>query len=792
MGSRITEGPARTMTEHRTTPRRRRRRVIAPALILLVAIAIPTLLPGAAVVGGSETYTSSAFTSCGTNQNGGQYDEQKRVYMGCGTKVRIRQADGTWANREFGVGIYDVAPSPTGAHVFVLSGAKVHKFNRKADGTYARDATWALPKIKANGWEFAANVAALATDANGNLYLSHGAPADNVITKHKPDGTQLTWFGGYTNTKEIGRFYLNRGVAPSRDGRYVYVVEKSGGRIQRFDYQLDGSYAPAKAWGRTDNNCTNGNFAAPGDVVVDPWGWVYIMDTTCARVQKFDDDGRFIWSKKLGTAVTNKSHRFAVDWRGSVYVSEQAQKQLVRAAGTEPTTGYPVLKPLPEPPFLATPRADVCPVEDWTNGAGQAAKDGTVYIACGHSVFVVEGATGTAVGRIALPAGAHYYDVAPSPDEQYLYVTRRTDGGPKSVPAKPAGRAELVRFNRVGATGLTYTLDAAWKPAQYTLAGKAWTPQGQFVATDAWGDIYYSIGGWSGYYTSTWDGEFQWEASPAIIVKYGPTGAVKTQMIGEATGDFDVNMGVSTTRDGRTVWTVEHKSGRLQRFDYDGARGEYHQTAALKTFGGTDATCAGERSTLTPYDLGVDPWGNVWVANTACRRADLFQPDGTRLASIALGDRAHGIAVDLDGGAWVGQRRTWLKRSTQNPKPGALPALEPLPQGPAPDTQAPTLAVVFPKPDGTSVTTTQAITVQLNATDDVGVTEMRLTDQDGNYPTDAQGNEAWVPYSANAQFTLNPPLAAGVAQSLRGVYVQVRDAKDQRTQKYVTIMLKRP
>ena len=759
--------------------------------ILLVAIAIPALLPGAAVVGGSETYTASDFTACSTNQNGGQYDEQKRLYMGCGTKVRIQQADGTWANREFGIGVYDVAPAPTGAHVFVLSGAKVYKFNRKADGTFARDTTWALPMIKANGWEFAANVAAIATDAKGNLYLSHGGTADNVITKHKPDGTQLTWFGGYTNTGEIGKFYLNRGVAPSRDGRYVYVVEKSGGRIQRFDYQPDGSYRPAKAWGRVDNNCTNGNFAAPGDVVVDPWGWVYIMDTTCARVQKFDDDGRFVWSKKLGTPVTNKSHRFAVDWRGSVYVAEKAQRKLIRAAGTEPTAGYPALQPLPEPDFLETARADVCPTEDWTNGGGQAAKDGTVYIACGHSIFVVEGAAGTAVGRIALPAGAHYYDVAPSPDEQFLYVTRRTDGGPLSVPAKPPGRAELVRFNRVGTTGLTYTLDTTWKPAQYRLDGQAWTPQGQWVATDVWGDVYYSIGGWSGYYTSTWDGDFQWEASPAIIVKYSPAGAVKTQMIGERSGEFDVNMGVSVSRDGRTVWTVEHKSGRIQRYDYTGT-GEYHQTALVSTFGTRDDACTAPQSTLTPYDIGVDPWNNVWVSNTGCRRADLYSPTGTLLFSERLDGLSHGIAVDLEGAAWLGQRRVWLKRSAQNPKPGPLPVPEPLPTPEAPDTTAPQLAFTFPKPDGTSVTTTQTITLQLAASDDVGITQMRMTDQDGNYQYDAQGNEIWVPFTATPTFTLTPPLPAGVQESRRGVYVEVRDARDNRTQKYVTILLRRP
>ncbi|MCW2928423.1 MAG: pknD 3 [Thermoleophilia bacterium] len=706
-----------------------------PALLLVVAAALPFVLPGVlAPAPGAETYAASAFTSCGTSQNGGQYDEQKRLYMGCGTNVRIQEADGTWVNRAIGLTVVDVAPSPTGAYLYVIANNTAIRFNRRADGTYARDTVWKLPAITAAGWTFPATPVAISTDANGYIYASHNNPADSVVTRHKPDGTQIAWVGGYSDKGEPGKFFLNRGVATSRDGKYLYVVEKSGGRVQRFDYQVDGSYKPAKMWGGTDNNCGNGKFAAPGDVVVDPWGFVYVMDTTCARIQKFTADGGFVWSKALGTAVTNKSHRLAVDWRGSVYASEQSQKRLIRAAGTTPTADMPAVQPLPLPPFAAAARG-ICPVEDWTNGSGQAAKDGTVYVACGHSIYVSE-ADGTLPGRIALPAGAHYYDVAPSPDEAYLYVTRRLD-----TTATVKGRAELRRFNRTGAAGtLAYTLDATWKPSNFTSGGKAWLPQGQFVATDTWGDIYYSVGGWAGYYTGAWDGDFLSEASPAIVLKYSPAGAVKAQFIGETSGEFDVNMGITASRDGRTVWIVEHKAGRAQRFDYT-ATGEYHQTAATSTFGGTDATCAAATGLNTPYDIGLDPWGGVWVANTACRRADRFSPNGTRDYSVALPGLAHGIAVDLKGNAWLGQRNLWIKRSTQNPAPGAVPVPVPLE---APDKAGPVITALGVPNDGN--VTTQTFALAVTATDAHRIAKIRYAHTDG-IPS------AWVAYGTPFAFT---------------------------------------
>lgn len=62
-----------------------------------------------------------------------------------------------------------------------------------------------------------------------------------------------------------------------------------------------------------------------------------------------------------------------------------------------------------------------------------------------------------------------------------------------------------------------------------------------------------------------------------------------------------------------------------------------------------------------------------------------------------------------------------------------------------------------------ATTATRTITATINATDDKGVTMMRLANEDGNW-------QAWKPFAANATHTLS--LGAGI----KGVFVQVRDA----------------
>ncbi|MCW2925314.1 MAG: hypothetical protein JWM98_2718, partial [Thermoleophilia bacterium] len=92
------------------------------------------------------------------------------------------------------------------------------------------------------------------------------------------------------------------------------------------------------------------------------------------------------------------------------------------------------------------------------------------------------------------------------------------------------------------------------------------------------------------------------------------------------------------------------------------------------------------------------------------------------------------------------------------PAPAPVPVPVPVP-APAPGPNAaPVLrAVTIP-----AQTTTRLITVRIDATDDVAVTQVRLANEDGTW-------QAWRAFAPTITWQLN----AGANK--RGVYVQVRD-----------------
>lgn len=357
-------------------------------------------------------------------------------------------------------------------------------------------------------------------------------------------------------------------------------------------------------------------------------------------------------------------------------------------------------------------------------GGGQSDENGTTYIACGAKVLRFA-ANGTRLADIALPSGTH--DVAPSPDGAILYYT---DGGRlRRVVRQPLGN---------------YAADLKWKPGTFLAEGRTWEPAGYMLATDGWGDIYFSNGGWM-------------NGSPNMIVKFSPNGQVLTQFgtWGNGIGEFNVNFGIAVTRDGRSIYVTEQTNGRIQRFDYAGGNYRYKLT-----FGSTNTNCDVAGQFAAPYDLGLDPWGYVYVTDTTCRRVQKLTAVGVPVsipAKIAAnGARAHGIAVDHKGGFALGQWGARYKRAATNPTPGPVPGIAPLP---APDTQAPvirTIGVADP-------TCTRDVDVALDATDNVSITEIRIANENGEW-------SAWLPYS-------NPqPYRLSVGYVYKVFTVQVRDA----------------
>lgn len=375
------------------------------------------------------------------------------------------------------------------------------------------------------------------------------------------------------------------------------------------------------------------------------------------------------------------------------------------------------------PPVRAAETYDEQPTSCVTNnwGSGGTDQSGVVYIACSDYVYRYVNGTESFVTRLP----SRTTDVAPSPDGTYLYFFNNDT--PARMVRQPDGR---------------YQLDARWRLSTFIADGSAWYVRARSIAVDAWGDLYLSNGGWF--------------AAPNVILKFRPDGTLVTQFgtWGRGVGQFAVNMGIAVTRDGRSVFVSENENGRIQRFDYRG--GSY---AYAGTWGQTDTSCSTLGNLSAPYDVAVDPWGFVYVADTSCQRILKFTGTGQALGIVARAPRnselAHGLAVDHTGNFVVGAWGRRYVRAADNPSPGPAPLPLPLP---APDTTAPALlGVTIPDP-----TLAQTVGVSIEASDDVAVTEMRTATEDGSWSD-------WRPFASQVDVTLS------AGYGVKGLSVQVRD-----------------
>ena len=365
-----------------------------------------------------------------------------------------------------------------------------------------------------------------------------------------------------------------------------------------------------------------------------------------------------------------------------------------------------------------------CASSSW--GSGGSDENGTLYSACDATIIRFD-RNGVKLPNLVLPAAST--DVAPSPDGSFIYVFQ----------------ADTVqRYDKVVATN-TYVKDTAWKIASFTFDGIVWPVRGRGISVDAWGNLYISNGAW-------------YDSQANVVAKFRADGTFVTAFggWGNGVGQFNVNMGIAVSRDGRTIYVTEQTNGRIQRFDYN--NGQYTYTL---TFGTTDVNCVGGSTLSAPYDVGIDPWGYVYVMDTSCQRVKKFTGNGAYIGIVASHPTkiAHGFAIGRHGEFYVGQWGQLWTRTADNPEPGATPAIAPLPVPTPLDTLAPVLtATTVP-----ATTTTQAITVGVTATDAVGVTSMRFANEDGTW-------SAWRSFAATGTQTLT------AGYGIKGVSVQVEDA----------------
>ena len=159
-------------------------------------------------------------------------------------------------------------------------------------------------------------------DSKGNVYVSDRDRND--IQKFTPNGTFLMKWGSEGNN--AGQFNVPYSIEVDPFDN-IYVVDRGNDRIQKFDE--NGKFV--KQWDRPENiNGTDQEFASPEDMVINQkTGVIYITDTGNERVLKLDRNFSYIlqWGSDDGQTSSergksNHPHGIDVDSKGDVYVNE--------------------------------------------------------------------------------------------------------------------------------------------------------------------------------------------------------------------------------------------------------------------------------------------------------------------------------------------------------------------------------------------------------------------------------------------------------------------------------------
>lgn len=299
-------------------------------------------------------------------------------------------------------------------------------------------------------------------------------------------------------------------------------------------------------------------------------------------------------------------------------------------------------------------------------GGGQADRAGMLYVACATEGGVnrphiqIYDAQGVRSGTVNLPTYAT--DVAPAPDGQAIYVFDRT--------------SQSVRRWTKQLDG-SWTIDPAWKLAQFTRWGSTWNATGEFLATDDDGFIYVSTGTWT--------------TAPNAIVKFAADGSFVTDVgdfnDGWALGDiYWMNSGIAVTPDGSHVYLTEVGNNRVERFDR-AADGTYSPTIVPVGNSLTDedprtgwcGTDVRPGRLAAPYDIGIDAAEHLYVANTSCGEVKVFDVDGVHLATIPVTSptgHIHAIAVDRAGRVMVAEANSILTPAGVQPLRAAPPKVQ--------------------------------------------------------------------------------------------------------------------
>jgi hypothetical protein len=737
-----------------------RTRVAWPLLVLALASLVLAPSASAAPVLDS-TYTSATTTSgCGSQ---GQTDANGVYYAMCGAKiVRWDKNGAAMAALAVPTGVvtaYDVAPSPDGAYLYVSQDSKAPKrLNRQANGTYALDAKWALANLVVWNTSFPPFGRFIETDGRGDIYLSNGSITESgqrSIAKYAPDGKFITAFGDYG--KQDGFWITNQGIAVSRDGRRVYVGENCGtnciygtagydaSRVTRYDYSPGGTYKFTRII------TTNGAYAgksfpeceAPGavhsgyGVTMDYWGDLFVTSTTCGRIQMFSTDAdpakdRFVRSIVAWDDQSARNHYVGSDWAGRIHAL-QWNMIFTPKAPKIPTTPLPALEPLPEPDVTAPVLRSITLPASSTTRTVEIAVDATDDNVVAEMQLAREDGEWGAWQPFAKKVS---YELSDGLGVKGVYVRVRdmagnesnavyktlsvvapVEGGGGGEPAPVGDKADPVVVSAtVPALTPTRTVnvtvdatdDTGVRAVRFANEDGNWGAWKAFAAVSEW---QLSAGnGAKAVYAQVRDGAGR--ESNVVMVRTSVQPDAPAQPPAGGGGEPDTTAPALTAFTIPAETTAQSVTAKLTATDDKGV--------AQVRFANEDGNWTG--------------WQD-FAAQKAWKLSDGY---GAKLVYAQVRDATGNESLVLTA------RSSYVKVAQ--------------PAGPADAADPALVSVVLP-----ATTKARGVGVALEATDDIGVVQVRFANEDGEWA-------AWQPYAAN----VTQQLTAGTGYKV--VYAQVRDA----------------
>jgi streptogramin lyase len=361
----------------------------------------------------------------------------------------------------------------------------------------------------------------------------------------------------------------------------------------------------------------NGQFAHPGDVVLDAKGNLWVVDESNNRVEEFNEKGEFVAKFGVvgsGNGQLSRPTSLAIDAKGNFWVTDAGNNRVeefnekgefVKVVGTYGAGNGQFSGP---EGLAIDPKGNIW-VSDTYNARVQKFNEK------GEFVKVI-GTKGSATGQLVEPTGI---DIGP--------------GGNVWVTDWANNRVEV--FNETGEYVRQF--------------GSEGTGNGQFKHPDALAvDIKGNV--WVGDQNNERIQEFN--QSGEYLVKFGSAGSGAGQF------NFGYPMGITADAKGN-LWVTDTGNNRLQKWVIPGYIPTY--ASAFGTQG------AGNGQFQRPADVALDTERNLYVVDRENNRVEKFNSSGQFLKAFGSYGSGNGqlngptaITVDLEGHVWVtdvGNRR---------------------------------------------------------------------------------------------------------------------------------------